>query len=158
VNTLPVVLAEKSAEMDGAVGAGRAPRRGLRNRRELLVGLLVEILAVGHDHERPVSGCLRSTFWEKNSIDSVFPDPWGVPEHAELPALLGWASRSSCIVRGVVDADRGYWWFRASSLTKPAWTVLEGMKVLDQDRARRSFVHMPRITVSSENIPSRPRS
>ena len=65
-----------------------------------------------------------------------------------LPRSSGGACRSSCIRASALLTPR-YWWLRASSLTNPPGRSWKATK-FSMMSSRRSLVHMPRITVSSE--------
>ena len=99
-------------------------------------------------------GILRSTFCEKNSIDSVLPEPCVCQKTPSLPRSSGGACRSSSIRASALLTPR-YWWLRASSLTNPPGRSWKATKFSIRS-SRRSFVHMPRMTVSSETDPSSP--
>ena len=136
-----VVLAEKSAEMGGAVGADVLLGED-SGPEELLVGLLVEVLAVGHDHERPVSGLLAEHLLGEEQHRERLAGSLGVPEHAELPALLGRGVPEllhTC--ERVVDAEVLV--VAGEQLDEPAWTVLEGYEVLDQVEHALLRAHAP---------------
>jgi hypothetical protein len=55
---------------------------------EGLADLVVQLLAVGHDHEGPLPSTLRSTFCVKNTIDRLLPEPCvcqNTPSRLPLP-------------------------------------------------------------------------
>ena len=55
---------------------------------ELFVDLLVQVLAVSHDHERPVPGHFPKHLLGEEEHRHRLPRALRVPEHAELSALL----------------------------------------------------------------------
>ena len=99
-------------------------------------------------------GILRSTFWEKKSIDIVLPEPWVCQKTPSLPRSSGGALRNSSIRASALLTPR-YWWLRASSLMKPPGRSWNATKFSMMSR-RRSFVHIPRMTVSNETTPCSP--
>ena len=87
-------------------------------------------------------GILRSTFWEKNSIESVFPDPCVCQNTPSFPRSSGGASRSSSHAgERVVDAEVLV--VAGKQLDQSAWTVLEGDEVLDQVEHTLLRAHAP---------------
>ena len=121
---------------------------------ELLIGLLIEVVTVGDDDKRPVAGPLTQDLLGKKSIETVFPDPCVCQNTPSLPRSSGGACCSSSIRASALLTPR-YWWLRASSLTKPLGRSWNTTKFSMRSR-RRSLVHMPRMTVSSETDPSSP--
>ena len=83
---IPVVLAQQLPQMGRRSGVdllagGDHPRVG-----ELLVQLLVEFLAVGHQHESPAAGLLAQHLLSEPQHRQRLARPLSVPEHPQ-PAL-----------------------------------------------------------------------
>ena len=100
---------------------------------------------------------MRSTFWEKNSIDIVLPEPWVCQNTPSLPALLRRSIPQllqSC--EGVVDTEVLV--IAGKQLDEAPGQVLEGHEVLDQVEEAFLGAHAPDDGLQGDLSLPRPQS
>ena len=107
---------------------------------EVLVDLVVQIVAVGDDHEGPVAGQLAQHLLGEEDHRIGFAAALGVPEDAQRCALdsLGLRRTAGRDTSKALLTPR-YWWFLATSLLQPALRFGEQGEVLDDVQQTRRF-------------------